>query len=693
MILNVEQYRQFLNQTEIYGQFESEVVIWEPYLPQFYHPPHFRELKVSLYELFIRTAKKTPVISLPPTDPRIFEIYRDIFGLGCNLPLIDPDYRDPYIAATSFLPYYFEYFQLAAFDPENLILLVRESIQRLLQIEYFIGILLEKFTRSPFLEMIQLSLGNILESIGAFPEGVADLLNGYQFKILQEKIYSLDASLQKREVLLHFLGQLDHFHKTYTAPSQLPSFGGIASGSSSKPQGTFLSPAPRSNISSFPRPATTRLSPKVQPFPAKSPIQSLDAFSAPPSVPNSSGLLLAPLSTNTPIPVSPQNFFAPSSSAVPPTTPSVENPVSPNQKLASLYPNLQSKSPSSPNKLSALYPNLAPKNPALNLSPTPPPLPVPQNSIQNSIGSSIPFSSVPTTPLMTSTENFPNPTGSSTGSFPNPTGSSTGSFPNPLMKAPSRDTKSIRPIKKASGKMTRKTSISQLINLQEESKTTPTSQKKKLVLIDPNEIQSSPLKNQLEQNGFEVIFFSQGKKALDYLLVEQADLILSETLLDQIDGFTLFSLLKNKKGDKLPPFLFYSAVNDPSWIQQALQLGIKDYLLKPLHFDILLTKLSVYLAETPIPERAETYSGLSGTLKDAALEDVLQMVSKSSKENACIHLTEINSKGAIYFKNGEILHAEVEQLIGLDALVQLLTWKEGNFYENCPGRKVHEAVL
>lgn len=68
-----------------------------------------------------------------------------------------------------------------------------------------------------------------------------------------------------------------------------------------------------------------------------------------------------------------------------------------------------------------------------------------------------------------------------------------------------------------------------------------------------------------------------------------------------------------------------------------------------------------------------------GSLSELPLPDVIQLVSSSGK-TGCFHLTDGDVKGQIYILAGKIVHAQVEELSGEEAVYQLAIWSRGEFF-------------
>jgi hypothetical protein len=70
---------------------------------------------------------------------------------------------------------------------------------------------------------------------------------------------------------------------------------------------------------------------------------------------------------------------------------------------------------------------------------------------------------------------------------------------------------------------------------------------------------------------------------------------------------------------------------------------------------------------------------LQGSLKHLHLADVIQLISVSGK-TGMFHLKKEERIGLIYLKDGSIVHAEVEEIKGEEAVYELAIWNDGEFH-------------
>jgi hypothetical protein len=69
---------------------------------------------------------------------------------------------------------------------------------------------------------------------------------------------------------------------------------------------------------------------------------------------------------------------------------------------------------------------------------------------------------------------------------------------------------------------------------------------------------------------------------------------------------------------------------------------------------------------------------LSGDLHDFELNDIFQFIQMGGKDGA-LHIKSDKGVSVIYFKGGNILHAELGIYEGIEAINDLLKWEDGTF--------------
>ena len=111
----------------------------------------------------------------------------------------------------------------------------------------------------------------------------------------------------------------------------------------------------------------------------------------------------------------------------------------------------------------------------------------------------------------------------------------------------------------------------------------------KILVVEDDSRISSFLRKGLEEAGYVVQLASDGYEARDLITAEQWDLFILDVMLPDIDGLQLAQLIRYKKIDT--PVLMLSALGEAEDKIKALDIGADDYLVKPIHFPELLSRI------------------------------------------------------------------------------------------------------
>lgn len=97
-------------------------------------------------------------------------------------------------------------------------------------------------------------------------------------------------------------------------------------------------------------------------------------------------------------------------------------------------------------------------------------------------------------------------------------------------------------------------------------------------------------------DGVESVDALSAKEALDVLLTQHVDLILSDVQMPDINGFEFAQMIKSNKKTKDIPIIFVTAVfKSEEFIKYGFELGVVDYITKPIDDNQLINKITLYL--------------------------------------------------------------------------------------------------
>jgi DNA-binding response OmpR family regulator len=209
----------------------------------------------------------------------------------------------------------------------------------------------------------------------------------------------------------------------------------------------------------------------------------------------------------------------------------------------------------------------------------------------------------------------------------------------------------------------------------------------KILIVDDNETVRTLLKISLRGQKFDVSEAKNGLEAYQMLDQVTPDLIISDILMPQMDGFEFCRKVRENGTYAHIPFIFLSSLGEASTELRGYRTGADDYLVKSnLTKQELIKKIEELLSKN---QRAQNVGskideGLSGSIEAMSLIELVQLLS-INKKNGILHFTDNKeNKGDIFFKDGNISHAFFGQEIGEKAIYEMIVLNEGKYQFN-PG--------
>lgn len=129
----------------------------------------------------------------------------------------------------------------------------------------------------------------------------------------------------------------------------------------------------------------------------------------------------------------------------------------------------------------------------------------------------------------------------------------------------------------------------------------------KILVVEDDKALNALLYAELIRNGYAAESCFNGKQALFVLEKEKIDLILTDVMMPETDGFELAK--KVRETDKDIPILFMTALDDKPSKQLGYKLGIDDYVVKPFDIDLLLLRIEALLRRANIERCKELVAG------------------------------------------------------------------------------------
>jgi len=142
----------------------------------------------------------------------------------------------------------------------------------------------------------------------------------------------------------------------------------------------------------------------------------------------------------------------------------------------------------------------------------------------------------------------------------------------------------------------------------------PKTQYRVLVVEDEPEI-NNYIKHELSEN-YRIRQCVNGKEALEYILKEKTDLVISDVMMPEMDGITLCRKIKSNININHIPVILLTAKSKEEDLAEGLETGADAYIIKPFNSDILKKTISNLL------ENRERLKGKFATQSEGKLDKI-----------------------------------------------------------------------
>jgi DNA-binding response OmpR family regulator len=207
--------------------------------------------------------------------------------------------------------------------------------------------------------------------------------------------------------------------------------------------------------------------------------------------------------------------------------------------------------------------------------------------------------------------------------------------------------------------------------------------KQQLLLVDADPRSVRVLEVSLKKAGYSVTTAGDGVDALGKIELSTPDLILSDTKLPGMDGYAFVRRLKDRPEWGAIPVVFLTSQKSIEDKIRGLELGVEDYLTKPIFVRELIARVNLLLTrrtqEGIATRQSQTgRTKFQGSIQDMAVVDLLQTF-EVSRKSGVLHVHNNAHSAKILFREGKIIDAQLGALRGEEAVYRTLIWNDGSF--------------
>jgi CheY-like chemotaxis protein len=202
-----------------------------------------------------------------------------------------------------------------------------------------------------------------------------------------------------------------------------------------------------------------------------------------------------------------------------------------------------------------------------------------------------------------------------------------------------------------------------------------------LLIVDGDVRNRRVLEVSLRKAGFSITAATSVTEALEFLELAEPDLIISDTRLPEGDGFELCTRIKGNPRWSGIPFIFLTSQKQVEDKVRGLELGVEDYLTKPIFIKEITTRVKMLLQrrqQERLQRKNDARTKFTGQLADMGVVDLMQTI-EISRKSGVIHIDSDLGEGDVWFRDGRVIDAQMGRLQGDAAVYRMLGLADGSF--------------
>ncbi len=122
----------------------------------------------------------------------------------------------------------------------------------------------------------------------------------------------------------------------------------------------------------------------------------------------------------------------------------------------------------------------------------------------------------------------------------------------------------------------------------------------KILIIEDDELIRENMIELFTNEGYCVFSAENGKKGLEKAIQKIPDIIVSDIMMPEMDGFQVYKSIRSEPLLAVIPFIFLSALSDRLHIRSGMVLGADDYITKPFINTELLEAVKNRIAKSKV---------------------------------------------------------------------------------------------
>jgi len=169
----------------------------------------------------------------------------------------------------------------------------------------------------------------------------------------------------------------------------------------------------------------------------------------------------------------------------------------------------------------------------------------------------------------------------------------------------------------------------------------------RILVVEDSKVQANDLEHKLRKNGAQVVIAENGVVAKSILQTTSFDLIISDVVMPEMDGYQLCTWAKAQDEISSTPFILLTSLTDPAEVIKGLACGADSFLTKPYDEAFLTRKIGYLLENFDLRNRQKSdelavvlFGGTRHEIKAGKMQIIDLLF--STYENAVMKSTELS---------------------------------------------------
>ncbi|MGO2133276.1 MAG: response regulator [Halomonas sp.] len=196
-----------------------------------------------------------------------------------------------------------------------------------------------------------------------------------------------------------------------------------------------------------------------------------------------------------------------------------------------------------------------------------------------------------------------------------------------------------------------------------------------ILVVEDEAALARDIVEELEEAGYRTLAAADGRQALALLVDATPDLVLCDISMPGLNGYALLETFRKQRPElATTPFIFLTALSEPSDVIEGKLLGADDYLVKPVDYDLMLATVGAHLRQVErIRRRHEdematlhtAISGLSGDGAEQALDLIALGIVLIDEQGRCVYANRAADELAV---SGDIIRLDTDRIRAVESL-------------------------